>query len=133
MSGKNPYMKSPAAPLPTRTYRVTVGGETITVDPGKLPYDQPGQPGSLLSAMLQAGIEVDHACGGVCACSTCHVYVRGGGDTCNEPSEEEEDMLDTAPALKPESRLACQCVPDGEEDVLVEIPAWNRNLVREGH
>ncbi len=43
------------------------------------------------------------------------------------------DELDTAPALKPTSRLACQCVPSGTSDVTVEIPSWNRNAVKEGH
>ena len=50
-----------------------------------------------------------------------------------EASEDEEDQLDNAPGLEPESRLGCQCVPDGTKDVVVEIPDWNRNLVREDH
>jgi 2Fe-2S ferredoxin len=133
MSGRNPYMKAGAAPLPTRPYRIRLGEELVEVDPTELPFRDPGQPGSLLASLLHAGIELDHACGGVCACSTCHVYVRRGGESCNEPSEDEEDMLDTAPALKPESRLACQCVPDGGMDIEVVVPAWNRNLVKEGH
>ena len=77
------------------------------------------------------GIEAD--CGGACACSTCHVIVRQGFETCNEASEDEEDMLDNAPGLETNSRLGCQCVPDGTQDVVVEIPEWNRNLVREEH
>lgn len=133
MSGKNPFMKSSAPPLPTRTYTITCGATVVTVEPSKLPYAEPGQPGSLLASLLELGIDVDHACGGVCACSTCHVYVRKGGSSANEASEEEEDMLDTAPALQSSSRLACQCVPDGSSDIVVEIPAWNRNLVKEGH
>jgi 2Fe-2S ferredoxin len=54
-------------------------------------------------------------------------------ESCNEATEDEEDMLDMAPGLQPNSRLACQCVPDGTSDVVVEIPDWNRNLVSEGH
>ena len=77
------------------------------------------------------GIEAD--CGGACACSTCHIWVRSGMESCNEATEDEEDMLDMAPGLQPNSRLACQCVPDGTSDVVVEIPDWNRNLVSEGH
>ena len=82
---------------------------------------------------LGAGIEIDHACGGVCACSTCHVQVDGGLETCNEANDAEEDQLDLAPGLTETSRLACQCVPDGSAPLRVVIPAWNRNLVSEGH
>ena len=81
----------------------------------------------------EAGIQIDHACGGVCACSTCHVVVRSGLDSCNEATEDEEDMLDLAAGLTDVSRLACQCVPDGSEDIEVEIPEWNRNLISEEH
>ena len=82
---------------------------------------------------LSAGIEIDHSCGGVCACSTCHIVVRQGLDSCNEATDDEEDMLDLAPGLELQSRLACQCVPDGSQDMIVEIPEWNRNLVSETH
>lgn len=135
MAGKNPYLKAPEIQLPTRKYRIKLKGraEAVEVDPENLPLEQPGQPGSVLASLLHAGIDIDHACGGVLACSTCHVYVNRGGDACNDASEDEEDMLDTAPALRSTSRLACQCVPDGSEDVEVEIPAWNRNEVKEGH
>jgi 2Fe-2S ferredoxin len=81
--------------------------------------------------LLEAGVEIDHSCGGVCACSTCHVYVEAGGDTAPEPIEEEEDMLDFAPAVRSNSRLSCQCVPNGSQDVVVEIPSWKRNEVSE--
>ena len=56
-----------------------------------------------------------------------------GGRSCGDASEEEEDMIDSAPAVRPTSRLACQCVPDGSADVVIEIPSWNRNAVKEGH
>ena len=69
----------------------------------------------------------------MCACSTCHVVFREGGDSCNEATDEELDQLDNAPGLEPESRLACQAVPDGSKDVVVEVPDWNRNHVREEH
>ena len=69
----------------------------------------------------------------MCACATCHVVVKQGLETINEALEEEEDQLEGAPDLKSTSRLACQCVPDGSTDVIVEIPEWNRNLVQEGH
>jgi ferredoxin, 2Fe-2S len=134
VSGVNPYLKSPPPPKPKRAYTLTLKntGEQFRVDPASLP-DEPGQDGSVLGTLLANGVDIDHACGGVLACSTCHVYVRKGGDTANESTDEEEDMLDSAPALNRSSRLACQCVPSGEEDVEVELPAWNRNRVKEGH
>jgi 2Fe-2S ferredoxin len=87
---------------------------------------------SLLDIALAAGIEIDHACGGVCACSTCHIKLKSGASSCSRSSEQEEDQLDKAPGVSPQSRLACQCVPSGMEDLIVEIPVWNRNRVREG-
>ena len=135
MSGKNPFIKPPQTRLPTQVYRVHLEGHDtpIEVSPSALPYAEPGLPGSILSTLLQAGIDIDHACGGVCACSTCHVVVKKGLNTCSEATEDEEDMLDSAPALTSQSRLACQCVPDGSADIYVKIPEWNRNSVKEGH
>ncbi|PCH76993.1 MAG: ferredoxin [Planctomycetota bacterium] len=92
-----------------------------------------GLEGSILRVALDAGIDIDHACGGVCACSTCHVIIREGSAALEEASESEEDMLDLAPGLCLESRLACQAVPDGSCDLVVEIPEWNRNLAKEEH
>ncbi len=74
------------------------------------------------------GIEAD--CGGVCACSTCHVYIQKGYDSLPEPSENEEDMLDQAWGLKSNSRLSCQAII-GDEDVVVEIPIYSVNLAKE--
>lgn len=135
MSGVNPYLKAPPPPRPTEKYSITVKNtaQVVDVDPATIDEGYPGQAGSLLQTLMAAGVDIEHSCGGVLACSTCHVYVRKGGDSCNEPSDEEEDMLDTAPALQRGSRLACQCVPDGSEAVEIEIPAWNRNAVKEGH
>lgn len=135
--GRNPYIHENAPPPPRRAYKILVRntGQMIEVDPGDLPdpdhYD--GQKGALLPLLLRAGVSLDHACGGVVACSTCHLYVNKGYNTAPPPIEEEEDMLDNAPALRATSRLSCQCVPDGSVDVEVEIPAWNRNMVKEGH
>lgn len=133
MGGQNPYLGGSDIRLPTRKYRITFlpAGTTVEVDPANLPYGDHGLPGSLLDIALGHGIDLDHACGGVCACSTCHVIVRSGLDGCNDTSDEEEDKLDQAYGLTPQSRLGCQCVPDGSCDLVVEIPAWNRNLVRE--
>ncbi|GDX83178.1 hypothetical protein LBMAG42_49890 [Deltaproteobacteria bacterium] len=133
--GKNPYMTSEAPALPTKPYTVRVKGTdvVILVDPAKLPEADHGQEGSLLTILMANGVDVEHVCGGVCACSTCHIYLSKGDAATNEASDDELDMLDTAPALKPTSRLACQCVPTGASDIEVELPSWNRNAVKEGH
>jgi 2Fe-2S ferredoxin len=137
VGGSNPYLKPIDFELPTRKYRVTfrhAGGETVVeVDPAAIPYGRDGLPGSLLDIALSHGVAVDHACGGVCACSTCHVIVRAGRGSCNEQSDAEGDMLDNARGLTPDSRLSCQCVPNGTQDLVVEVPEWNRNLARESH
>ena len=78
-------------------------------------------------------MDINHSCGGVVGCSTCHIYVHSGLDTSPEPIDEEEDQLDFAPAVQDNSRLACCFVPDGSENVEIEIPAWNRNAVSEEH
>jgi ferredoxin, 2Fe-2S len=103
----------------------------ITVDPTTAPHSGHGRPGSLLDIALAHDIEIDHACGGACACSTCHVIIREGYKDCSPPEELEEDHLDEAYGVTARSRLACQCVPDGTTDLVVEIPRWNRNLARE--
>jgi len=133
--GTNPYIDAAAPPPPTRPYRLTVKntGQVIQVDPADLPESYDGNVGSVLSLLLRAGVAIDHSCGGVCACSTCHVYVHQGLDTSPDPIEEEEDQLDFAPVVQANSRLGCQFVPDGSVDVVVEIPGWNRNEVSEDH
>ena len=88
---------------------------------------------SLLEVAHNNGISLEGACEGSLACSTCHIYVVEGGDTAPEPSEAEEDQLDFAPAVRDCSRLSCQCVPDGSENVVVELPSWKRNEVSEDH
>lgn len=135
MRGRNPYLDAIAERRPTKPYTITVlpEGVKVEVDPAKLSDGHLGLAGSILGQCLAAGVDIEHACGGVLACSTCHVYVTTGGKTCGEASEEEEDMIDGAPAVRLTSRLACQCVPDGSSDIVVEIPAWNRNAVKEGH
>ena len=133
MGGTNPYMDEAEVALPTERFRVTFlpAGDVIEVDPAELPFGRDGKPGSLLDIALGNDLEVDHACGGVCACSTCHIIVRSGFESLCAASDEEEDQLDNAPGLEPTSRLACQAVPDGSRDLVVEVPEWNRNLVRE--
>lgn len=135
MAGKNPYIEEAEIPLPTQKYRVTFlpEGRVIEVDPAQIPYGRTGQPGSILDIALSHDIELDHACGGVCACSTCHVIVREGLTSCNEATDDELDELEEARGLTTESRLGCQCVPNGSQDIVVEIPGWNRNIVKEAH
>jgi 2Fe-2S ferredoxin len=107
-------------------------GRVVEVDADAPSAGHDGEPGSLLRIALAHGVAVDHACGGVCACSTCHVIVREGGDSIPPASDEEEDQLDNARGLTLNSRLSCQAVPDGSRDLVVEIPEWNRNLAQEG-
>jgi ferredoxin, 2Fe-2S len=135
MGGTNPFLKPVEAQLPTKKYSITFLplDETIEVDPAALPYSRDGLPGSILEIALGHDIAIDHACGGVCACSTCHVIVKQGLGSIPEATDDEEDQLDNAPGLTPQSRLACQAVPDGSMDIVVEIPDWNRNLVKETH
>jgi len=139
MAGVNPYIRNPDAPRPERPFKVmfideaTGERKTYLMDPATFPYGHIGRDGSLLAIAEEAGVEINHSCGGVCACSTCHVYVTKGLETCSKATDDEEDMLDEAPALTPDSRLSCQCVPDGSTDIEVVIPKWNRNQVQEGH
>ena len=134
MGGTNPYIDQ-AAPQPAaQKFTITFMpmNVVVEVDPEKIPYGVTGLPGSILDIALANGIEIDHACGGVCACSTCHCIVRGGASTISEMTDAEEDELSFAPGLTPNSRLSCQSVPDGSQDLVIEIPNWNRNAVREG-
>jgi 2Fe-2S ferredoxin len=133
MGGVNPYITPAEVELPTKKYRITFlpEGKVIEVDPEQLPYGRNGLAGSILDIAHGADVPLDHSCGGVCACSTCHVIVKKGLESCNEATEDELDQLEEARGLTTESRLGCQCVPNGNCDIVVEIPGWNRNLVRE--
>lgn len=137
MAGINPYITQAEAELPQQKYRVTfkmmeTGEErVIEVDPEQIPYGRTGRPGSILDIALGHDIEIEHTCGGVCACSTCHSIIRQGLVSCNEATDDELDQLEEAPGLTIQSRLSCQCIPDGSMDVVVEIPSWNRNAVKE--
>jgi 2Fe-2S ferredoxin len=138
VGGQNPYIKDTGVGLPKQAYHLVIVDEQgkehqLTIDPAKLPFGDHGLPGSILDICLGHAIELDHACGGVCACSTCHVQILEGASACGEASEDEEDQLEEAYDLKANSRLGCQCVPDGSATVRVRIPSWNRNLAREPH
>ena len=87
---------------------------------------------SICEALLDNGIAIEHACDQVCACTTCHVVVREGFASLSEMEEGEEDMLDRAWGLEPNSRLSCQAIL-GQQDVLVEIPKYSINHAKENH
>src|SRR5712671_4174232 len=105
----------------------------VTFEHGKLPYKDHGKEESLLDVALNFGIHLDHACGGNCACTTCHVWVKEGADLISEMEDDEADKLDMAADLQLNSRLGCQTVIKKPGKLVVEIPAWNRNYVSEEH
>jgi len=120
------------APGPN-TVRLTFLPEnrTFEFEHGKLPYQDHGKPESILDAAMNFGLHLEHACGGNCACTTCHVVVKEGlDDHLTEADDDELDRVDMAADLTPHSRLGCQAVVTG--DVVVDIPAWNRNYISEG-
>lgn len=81
---------------------------------------------SVLDAALDNEISLHHNCGAVCACSTCHVYINEGMDSLPEITDAEEDFIDRAVNPKINSRLACQCIIDG--DLKVTIPDQSVHL-----
>jgi 2Fe-2S ferredoxin len=97
-------------------------GMVIEADPGT----------TICDAALANGIEIEHACEKSCACTTCHVIVHEGFDSLEESTETEDDMLDKAWGLEPESRLSCQAVV-ANEDLVIEIPKYTINMVSENH
>ncbi len=106
-----------------------------------LPHDELCPEGAVLDAnegetildvALKNGIEIEHACEKSCACTTCHVVIREGFDSLEESDELEDDMLDKAWGLEPESRLCCQARV-AVQDLVVEIPKYTLNLASEDH
>jgi len=85
---------------------------------------------SLCKGLLANGIDIDHACEMSCACTTCHVIIAEGGETLLPPSEAEEDLLDKAWGVEPDSRLSCQVVVN-DTPLVVEIPRYTINIVKE--
>ena len=107
-----------------KLYKITFlrqGEEPVTVDyePGLTPYHEHGKEGSLLDIAINYGIDLQHACGGNCACTTCHVIVKQGEENLTDMDEDEEDRIYLADNLTLHSRLGCQAVVKG--DVTVEI------------
>ncbi|BDY06360.1 ISC system 2Fe-2S type ferredoxin [Ferrimonas sp. YFM] len=93
---------------------------------------QADQGETILDVALRNGIIIEHACEKSCACTTCHVVVREGFDSLEESDELEDDMLDKAWGLEPESRLSCQAKVE-DEDLVVDIPRYTINQVSENH
>ncbi|MCM3564213.1 ISC system 2Fe-2S type ferredoxin [Hydrogenophaga intermedia] len=97
-------------------------GKTITAPAGT----------SICEALLENQVNIEHACDMSCACTTCHVIVREGYNSLNAPEEEEEDLLDRAWGLEPQSRLSCQAIL-AQQDVTIEIPKYTINHAKENH
>jgi 2Fe-2S ferredoxin len=125
---------APAATAAANLVRVTFqpGNRLVEFEHGNLPYQEHGKPQSLLDVALNFDIHLEHACGGNCACTTCHVVVRKGQELLSEMEDDEADKLDMAADLQLTSRLGCQARIVKPGEVVVEIPAWNRNYVSEG-
>ena len=87
---------------------------------------------SICDALLENDIDIEHACEKSCACTTCHVVIREGFETLEAAEEIEEDLLDKAWGLEPNSRLSCQALVT-EIPLVVEIPKYTINMAKEGH
>ena len=107
-------------------------GKTVEFEFGAMPYQHHGKPMSFLDVAENNDVFLDHACGGVCACSTCHVLIKTGENGLTAADDDELDRLDMAANQQLNSRLGCQAVITRPGDYVVEIPKWNRNYVSEG-
>jgi 2Fe-2S ferredoxin len=87
---------------------------------------------SICDSLLSHGIEIEHACEKSCACTTCHVIVRQGLGSLSPATEDEDDLLDRAWGLTPQSRLSCQAIVD-DENLVIEIPKYTINYAKEKH
>lgn len=87
---------------------------------------------TICDTLLENGIEIEHACEKSCACTTCHVVIREGFDTLEPSEEKEDDLLDKAWGLEPTSRLSCQAKV-ADTDLVIEIPKYTINMIKEGH
>ncbi len=101
---------------------------TVEFELDKLPYAEHGRAQSILDIALNFGIDLEHACGGSCACTTCHVVIKKGEALLSAMEDEEADKLDTAADLTLHSRLGCQATVIEPGEIVVEIPSWNRNI-----
>jgi len=119
---------------PDELVRVTFlpEGRTVEFEFGAMPWDRHGKPMSFLDVAENFGILLDHACGGSCACTTCHLWIKQGAEGLSEAADDELDRLDMAADQQLNSRLGCQAVITRPGEYVVEIPCWNRNYVSEG-
>jgi 2Fe-2S ferredoxin len=101
--------------------------QIIEFDPAKAPFQHDGKPDSILDVLLGHGVHLEHACGGNCACTTCHVIVKSGEPHLSEAEENELDLLDKAPGLTPTSRLGCQAVVKDDCEITVVVPRFTIN------
>ena len=108
--------------------KITFLPHPVICPEGKVVEAEPGI--SICQLALSHGIEIEHACEMVCACTTCHVIVRQGYSSLPEIEEREEDLLDKAWGLEPQSRLSCQAVV-ASQDLIVEIPKYSINQISE--
>ena len=122
--------KPPAADMVRVTFLPE--GKTVEFKYGTMPYDHHGKPMSFLDVAENYNVFLDHACGGVCACTTCHLLVKQGEAGISEADDDELDRMEKAPGLELNSRLGCQAVILKPGTYVVEIPAWNINYVQEG-
>ena len=86
---------------------------------------------SICQNLLENGVAIEHACEMSCACTTCHVIVREGFASLEPSDEVEDDLLEKAGGLEPESRLSCQAIV-GQTPLVIEIPRYSINMVKEG-
>lgn len=108
-------------------YKIHFKFEQKGLEPVTLENIEPGD--SILEIALTNGIELHHNCGGVCACSTCHVYVQKGEDFLPEITDREEDFIDRAVNPRLNSRLGCQCVlEDGNGELEILVPDQSQFL-----
>src|SRR3989337_820216 len=106
--------------------------KVIEVDLDRMPYKDHGLPGSFLDIALNHGLHLEHACGGNCACTTCHVVVKQGKELLSAAQDDELDRLDMAADLQLDSRLGCQAVIEKPGEILVENAASKRDYLSEG-
>ena len=117
--------------MPKVTFILRDGSQkTVEFEHGKLKYEGHGLPESFLDVAMNCGINLEHACGGSCACTTCHLIIKQGAQNLSDMEDNEADRLDTAWDLTTSSRLGCQAVIKG--DVVAQFPMYTRNYVQEG-
>jgi 2Fe-2S ferredoxin len=115
------------------TYESGEPTQQVEFDPRRAPFQHDGRPASLLDVMLGHGLSLEHACGGSCACTTCHVVVKRGAQALTPSEEEEDDLLDRAVGLTPTSRLGCQAVvTDPDAEIEIVVPRYTINI-ESGH